>query len=433
METAARALRASVPPPRAGIVTNMAWLAAGSVAVKPLWFLFTTVICIRALGPSGYGAFVAAVALAMIVAGFSDWGLNDYTVREIARAKDQTSLFSTLLTLRIGLAAAAIVVTLALGWWIGQRGPTMALLATAALYTGGVRLLEFVRTYYRAFEVLRYESVSVLTERLIAIASGTFALGIAATPASLLLGLSVGTGAALLGNVAWVHLRLAPLAAAHIRLRPIVTALRGSFPLGVYGALSILFLNIGTVLLERMAGTDAAGQYGAAYRFVEVSMLLPSVVVAAVYPRLVALHTERSGVFWTVLWRWTALAGVAASGVATVTYWAGPTLLQFLTDDPAFARSGDVVAVVTWQIPLMTVGAVWGAGLMALGSARALAVTLLFVVPTTVALNILLVPALGAVGSATALVVGQGLASVLFLACLLAVRRNKPVPLVEPS
>lgn len=399
----------------AGVIRNMSWLAAGNLAVKPLWFVFTTAVCIRILGPTEYGLFVAALALAMIVAAFSDWGLSDYAVGEAARKREGTSdLFSNLTVLRSALAALAIVATLVVGIAMGRRGHNLSVLMAAAAYTGAFRLLEYVRSYFRSSQVLRYEAISVMAERALTVVCGTLGLVVRPDAVGVLLGMSAGASLALVANLAWMHRHMHRFARALVSWPASRTALRSAFPLGVYGFLSILFLNVGTVLLERLAGPDAAGQYGAAYRFVEVAALLPAVVVAAIYPKLSALYAAHSADFWRVLVRSAALAGAVATAAAAVLAVLGPRLLTLLTGTESFDGAGLVLAVVVWQIPLMTLSGVLGAGLMASQQARTLATALVVVVPVNVALNVVLVPTYSFIGTAAALLVGQALAVVLF-------------------
>lgn len=412
---AAPAASPPLPPVRASILRNMTWLAAGNLAVKPLWFVFTTLICIRVLGPAEYGVFVAALAFSMIVAAFSDWGLSDYAVREASRAGQSAALlFSNLTVLRVALAVLAAVATLAAGTALGRQGPAMWALAAAAVYTGALRVLEYVRSYYRSSEVMKYEAVSVVAERVATILLGIVGLLALRSAAGVLAGMAVGTSAALVGNAVWIHRRLHSFDWASVTWAYAKRTLVSAFPLGTYGFLSILFMNAGTVILERTAGAVAAGQYGAAYRFVEVTGLFPTVVAAAVYPRLSALYAARSPKFWSVLVCSTALACLAATGLSVALIVAGPTLLTVAAGLGEFSGAQALFDIVAWQIPLMTVSLLLGSGLMASGRASTLAVSLVFVVVLNVALNVALVPRFSYVGTAAALLAGQGLAVLLF-------------------
>lgn len=412
-------------PAPASLTRNITWLAAGNLAVKPLWFVFTTLICIRVLGPAEYGVFVAAQAFSMIVAAFSDWGLSDYAVGEVARQRqategpgregpDTTLLFSNLTVLRVALAATAAVATLVAGAALGRNGPALWALAAAAAYTGALRILEYVRSYFRSAEVLKYEAVSVVGERAATIALGIAGLLVLPSAAGVLAGMALGTGGALVANVLWIHRRLHRFEPAAVSWAYTRRTLVAAFPLGTYGFLSILFLNAGTVILERVAGPVAAGQYGAAYRFVEVTGLFPTVIAAAVYPRLSALHAARSPAFWPVLARSTALAGTVAVGLSVALIVAGPTLLTVAAGSGEFGGAQALFNFVAWQIPLMTVSLLLGSGLMASERARLLATSLVFVVALNVALNAVLVPRYSYVGTAAALLGGQGLAVLLF-------------------
>src|SRR5690606_34802262 len=66
----------TLPPRRSGIFHSLAWLTASNAVVKPLWFLFITVGCIRVLGAAEYGTLTAGLALAGMVIALSEVGTS---------------------------------------------------------------------------------------------------------------------------------------------------------------------------------------------------------------------------------------------------------------------------------------------------------------------------------------------------------------------
>jgi len=103
-----------------GLVRNMSWMTFPNLIVKPAWFLFITLVCIRYMGLAEYGVLTAALALMSICDGSLTLGSSPYTIREVARDRSQAGLFfSNLLISRMVMSLAAIGMGLGIRVWLG--------------------------------------------------------------------------------------------------------------------------------------------------------------------------------------------------------------------------------------------------------------------------------------------------------------------------
>lgn len=161
------------PPPRAGLVRNLAWLTGANVVVKPVWFLFITAACMRGLGADRYGTLTAAMSLAAMAVIFTEFGTGEYVTKELARTPAAApSLFTNVLAGRAATGLLAVAAALGVGTALGYEAPELTALLYAGAYTVTCRLNELCRALFRAYEVLRYEAYSLLVERVLVIAGG---------------------------------------------------------------------------------------------------------------------------------------------------------------------------------------------------------------------------------------------------------------------
>ena len=106
----------------ANFFVNVTWLTAGNLAVKPVWFVFITYVCIRTIGAEQYGVMAAALALMSIVDGTLMLGTSTLSVREVARRKERSSLFFTnFLVTRGVLSLVGIAAGLAIATLLGNQ------------------------------------------------------------------------------------------------------------------------------------------------------------------------------------------------------------------------------------------------------------------------------------------------------------------------
>src|SRR5690606_5569299 len=108
---------------------------AAHIAIKVLSFTFS-VLVIRRLGAETYGQYAAVLAFGAVFVFFSDLGLSAYTVRQVARLRDQDGgqaevdrLFGNVLALRLILSVLTAGMIIASAWLTGR--PTEMVIGVA--------------------------------------------------------------------------------------------------------------------------------------------------------------------------------------------------------------------------------------------------------------------------------------------------------------
>ncbi len=398
--------------PYGGLLRNISWLSAGSLAVKPLWFAFITVVCARSLGAAGYGTFNTALSLASLAFSFVGLGVSTYTVREVAGDRALAPRFFTnFMALRLGLSIVAVLVALAVGAALGYERGLLAAVGLACLYTGALGFAEYARSFFQAFEVLKYQAVSIVAEKVLVIAGGVLLLYGAASPQGVLLGMTVGMALTAAGTVLWVGRRLASPSRALLDGAFVGRSLRPLIPFGLAGLFGMFFYRLDTVMVEAMLGVEAAGQYGLAYRiFDALSMLRLFVVDAATYPRLASLTRQGEHAAFR------RLVAIVAGGLLAVCLLVAVTvslvatrLVDWIALDPALEVAGPVLRVLTWAFPILSLRTLLYAALVALGHQRFLARVLGVGVVMNAALNFVLIPRLGIEGAVLATLASEAL------------------------
>ena len=421
------------PPARAGILRNITWLGVGNAAVKPLWFLFITHYCITTLGDDGYGVMNWALYTMTIAAAFSDLGTTTYSIREVARDRTQASaFFSNLLAFRLGIGLALLGLVVLVGLLTAIPSPKLMALAAAGLYATGLITVSYCRTFYRAFEVLRFEALSLIFEKVLVIGGGMALLLLSGTPQGTLLGLAGGMTLALAWNVGWVHRRFAPFRAGLLSLSFLRSKLRAALPLGLFGLFVVFYVRIGPVLLEAMQGEAAVGQFSAAFRILEALVMLPAIVSAAVLPRLSRLFKEgRARDFGRLVRLSTGGTFLAALAIAVpLAVFSEPVIGLLSGGRPEFAPSADLLGLMAWAYPLMSVNGLLSVVMMATDEQRYLAATLGIISLVSLVANLLLIPHYAAFALCYVLLASE----VLILAALLTryLRRLRPARSASP-
>jgi O-antigen/teichoic acid export membrane protein len=387
------------------LLYNVTWLGLGSLAVKPLWLAFITVLCARELGAEGYGVFNTALSLAGLALSVTGFGVVNYTVREVAGDHSLASRFFTnFIALRLGLAIPAVVAALGVGVALGYDAVLLAAVGLAAAYSAVGGVMEYARSFFQAFEVLKHQALSVVAEKVLVVGGGTAMLLATASPLGTLFGMAAGMALAAAGTVLWVARRLAPFRRSTLDGAFVLQALRTLVPFGLTSLFGMLFFRVDTVMVEAIRGTEAAGQYGLAFRVVEALNMLPLIVVgAAAYPRLSSLFKGESHRELHRLVAVTAGGLLAVSlPIAAAVALTAPLLVGWIATDPRLEAATPVLQVLVWAFPLTSLRNLLFSTLLATDQQRFIATSLGLGVVFNVGLNLALIPPLGIRGAAVA-------------------------------
>jgi O-antigen/teichoic acid export membrane protein len=236
------------------------------------------------LGKAGFGVYSYVVAFGEIFGVLSDFGVIRVGVREIARDRESAAeQFGNVLALKGLLSLLTVAIVVGLAWATDMDAGVRSAIA---IYTGAVVLNYYANAFfvfYRAFERMEYEAVLIILERalylIFAFVAVQWKLG--------LQGIFVGT---LLSSA--IKLMIAPIL-THvkvIKLKLQLTAasflayFRESLPIGISMFISSVYLRVDVLILEYLRNSAEVGAFSGAYRIVDATMVLPVVIVTALFP-----------------------------------------------------------------------------------------------------------------------------------------------------
>ena len=327
------------------LITSFVSLVTGSFIVRILAFV-ASVFVIRAVGPSDFGTFAFGLTLAMVFALCVNFGLDDWLVREIARAPEDTDeLVGHATVLRLAAVPVGLVGALSLGlaghtsWlltvWLAVYGVlhSYVLLVCAVLRGRGRQHVQaLLLSTQMALIAAASIAASWLTGSIVFVAAG-YAGASALTLA--------------IGYVMLLHERVRP----RYQWRPDVWAhlLRTGLPfwLTLQGLLVLDRLAIVSVAV--LCDATILGWFGVVYNLVLALTNVPFAVVAAVFP-LLARTAERSPAMFegmvSDLIRYSTMLGLA---VAASLYILAPLLIPTLFG-PSYEASVPALRLLTLSV-----------------------------------------------------------------------------------
>jgi PST family polysaccharide transporter len=386
----------------ARLVGNVSWLVLERLIVLATGFALN-IWYVRYLGPAQYGLISYAASYCSVFATAATLGMDTIIVRELARNPGSTGeILGTALALRTAVGAVAWAAAVAVARGVGTSPdalPLIAILGTGAVFTGaGLADLWFQAVLSaRAPALLRagvvVVSYGVRAALILAHASLTaFAILTAATAGASALALWILLGRQRAG------LRLA------VRVAWTRVLLRNSWPMLVVAFSITVYMKIDQVMLASMIGRVENGIYAAAVTISELWYFLPMAIASSVLPVITAMRDRSSAAQLERKMQnvYDAMAALAYAIIVPVTLASEP-LVQALYGE-TYARSADVLRVHIWALLFVALGAARAQYLVASEYLIFNLVATGFGAASNVALNLLLIPRLGALGAAWATV-----------------------------
>jgi O-antigen/teichoic acid export membrane protein len=366
------------------------------------------------LGVDGFGEYAIVLALAPILLVFADLGISTLLARELVQSPERREeLAATLLWFRLAASAAVVLGCLALYPLLPYEHHVRIGLVIAC---AGVSLLSVGSFATPFFQVgLRLELVALLD-----CLTAVLMVGLVGAVAVFDFGFY-----ALVGAHALVGVANAAVAGFLVRRfwRPSLRFDRAlarrlvadGLPLAAVIVLGLLHFRLDAVLLSLLRSPEDVGVYTVAYRFLEQSLVLPGVFMAAVFPLLAA--AVRGGDAADIVRKAASFLLLIGLALALALVVLADPLVALVAGD-GFEAAAVPLRILAPALVFTFVNAVFASLLIALNRQRALILVSLGGLTLNVLANLYAIPRFGYTGAAVTTVLSEaaGLCAVFVLA-----------------
>jgi O-antigen/teichoic acid export membrane protein len=405
------------------LATNTIVQIGGSLAASAVGLL-TFVAVTRGLGAHDFGVLTTALVYLMIPVVLADVGLATVVVREISARPERTAhAMQGALPLRVLVAAAAVLLTVAVGYALPFSAETHELIAIGALGSFLTLMTQGLAPVLQAQLKMHWSVLSTIVGRV-----ATLGLTLAVLAAGG--GIQAVMAATVAGSAATFLLQFVVVARI-VSLRPRFdpaywrVLLGSSIGIGLALAVAQISFRIDVLLLAAIRGSAEVGLYGAAVKLIELSELVAAAIGVTVFP-LLARFAEVDRQRAASLFRRTfdLLIAAAAPLVVLMTFAATP-IVVFISGDE-FRESGDALRLLAPYVILSFVTGLSWRALIAYGESWSLLRLAVGILATNVVLNLIVIPEYGFRGAAATSVATEILG--VSASLLLLHRRHGLVP-----
>lgn len=371
------------------------------------------ILLVRILDVDDFGVYSLALAVTGIISLFVELGLDQLAIREIARDKKRIGRYiansalvkSVLSLLALILSTLVLLLTDAapdsrtiILIYVLAFIPAGAFHSLVAVFVGIERMF-FVALLNAISELLRFMLFAVI------LLSGHGLISLAWSYVALMV---------LMVLVSFVTLKLV---VGNILSTPDVTSipamLRESIPFMLYGLFFVIYFKIDFIMLAWMKDEATVGSYAAAYRLMESLLFVPAAFMGAVYPTLSRISTSgREAVLSAAgkTLRYMAMIGIPF-GVGTTVLAERLILFLFGSD---YVESVLPLQIIIWAMVFIFINCICPVGLNSVNRQKLSVLVTGGGIIFNVALNLILIPPFGAIGTSSATVATEVLTTVIF-------------------
>ncbi len=274
------------------MIKNTIYIFAGRSFNAVFVFLLILVVS-RQLGPALFGVYSFITTVVIAANCFSNLGFDTWMVREVTKEPSQgKSYISNILGLKIVTSLVTIVIIFLIFQATDLPSTTLNLLWILSASLLFNTLSQTFWHYGNCFKKFVFHSVLWASSNLIKSALGISLVLVYGELEPLIWGIVMAEAITLLVSFFVIRSRFEPFF-PEFKFLIWKDYLVRSAPIALGMIFSVLYFRLDVVMLQLMTNEEVVGFYSAAYKFFEMSIILPHSIMLVLFPTLVAeYHTD---------------------------------------------------------------------------------------------------------------------------------------------
>lgn len=364
------------------IVKNMAVLMAAQVIVMILGLIFVVYVA-RFLGAEGFGKYNFALVFTGLFAVFADLGLSILTVREIARDKSFASKYITnTAIIKIILSVVTILLIVLIINLMNYPWDTTYSVYIFGLYVILISFSQIFRSIFKAFEVMEYESLITILDKLITVSLGLWVLFsriqlfgsqlIAVVFVFLISGICdvIFSFIICFKKVIKINRRnlIRNIREAGIDFAFWRFLFKEAAPFAIQLIFGVIYFQIDIVMLSMMKGDAIVGIYSAAYNLIVVLLFIPRIIIMVLFPVMSKFFVSSRNSLKITLEKSIKYVFIIAFPIAIGITLLGDNFILLLYKEE-FLLSVIALQILIWYIPIRFINCITSISLAAMDKA----------------------------------------------------------------
>lgn len=375
---------------------NISYQSIAQIIPRAMMFIFLFYLA-GALGNTEFGKFEFALSLGYLVGMFFELGGNIILTKHVARSFYSSIYYAVKIRLACILITIAVFYTVLFSFGIYEESRTYIIYASIGLAFSSMMNLYFA--FFRGARKMKYEAAVLITQKALFIIIALVLIYSDKSGARVLLAFMMSMIAGfLLIFLIFKRKEQEYLKSDDKKEIKFKEYFYDVFSLALVEVFSNLYYRLNQVFIEHFKGFEEVGIYGAAYRIVEVFINFPSILLLALFPAFAKLAVENVKEFrmqFNIILGLLLLFGFL-SGL--LCWFFGEYIFKLIGS--SYAKSYSILQYLTIPLLFLFPNFLVTQGLIALNKNAVFVWILLIALILNIIISLLLVPSMGAQGSA---------------------------------
>nr|WP_293897122.1 oligosaccharide flippase family protein [Sporocytophaga sp.] len=386
-----------------------------NIMIKPIWIILENLVQNK-IGHEDYGLYSALFSFGFIFLILTDFGINYYVTKSIARNSSETvSLFSQVTLFKIILTIIFPIACTFLGYLWGYKNEQLIFLFFLSLTNSLLQFILYGKAILQGKQEFYLDSYLGILDKLL-LALFTFLLVIFSK-----ISLESFIAARLLSAVFTVgmgyHFLKKVIGRMHltfnwVKIKDIIVS---SLPFASMAVLYSVNDKIDQVLLERLLGTTPTGLYAAAYRWLDATMMYIWIIMPIFFARF-PFYKEDNQQVQKLFNAAQLIAAIPVILAASFVFFYPEVLVYFLNNssESELMVIQELLRILFISLLLNGFFNIYSTYLNAMGYVKIVNISIVISVVLNILLNFMIVPTYGVIASAWITVIST------FILCVFA-------------
>lgn len=387
------------------VLKNSIWLLIANIIIRILGALVIFFLA-RGLGVDIFGQYSFALSFVGFFSLFTNYGFSNLIIRDVAKDRTKTSKYiNNILGIKIAFGIISLVSLFIISLFINK--PTGVLIA---MYVFGIELVvtsftNTLRSVFHAYEIMEFDSITKIIEKtiwaillLFLIFNKLSLINVAlATLVSAILGLVI--------TYIFFKRKIFDINISYdkkIWKKIIISAT----PFAITGLFALINFRIDQVMLSFLTNDLTVGLYSAAYKIIDILSILPSLLLASLYPVFSVLYYKNKPLFHKIFNLSLRYSITLAFPIVVGIHLLSNNIIMLAYGD-AYIDSVPVLKILIFISLISFINTPLFVVLNAIGKQKITMINAGFTALVNIIMNIILIPKYGIMGAAFSTIISE--------------------------
>lgn len=381
-------------------LANTSWLFFERILRIAISFV-VTIFVVRYLGPKDFGLYSYVLSFFWLFASLSTFGLEAITTREIVKHPDKKDeINGTVFFLRVAGSLAAIVLIAATLFLTGEDTYTAILVL---ILSGSFLFQSFsaIEYYFRGIVKAKYNAYALSVSVILSSVLKVIFILIKAPLIYFVFAVVFEYAALAVGLIVVYHHNKLSIFNWKYSKNIASSLLKDSWPLMLSGLVVMVYMRIDQIMIKNMINEEAVGYYSVAVRLCEAWYFIPVTLCNSIFPAIVNAKNVSEEFYNNRMQKLYDLLTWLAIGIAVPVTIFSDQIIQVLFGNE-FSPAAPVLTIYIWAGVAVFLGVASSQYLINENLTKLSFLRTFIGMILNVALNLILIPLYGIIGSAVA-------------------------------